>query len=138
MSFNVQILNSERFSQVTGFAPPNTPISAQTYAAQGLPFFDIYNEKSVVKGDYFEGIKSIKTIDKEKAEDDVEEEDEEEDEDEDEEATQTIGGKRKRHFRDDKAVENPVVLLNHDGSGIGFKPVSVVKEELKAMNHVQF
>ena len=61
--FNVQILNTEAFRQVTGMMPPQTPISAATYAHQGLPFYEIYNEASVIKGD-FKGIKSINEVDK--------------------------------------------------------------------------
>lgn len=61
--FNVQILNSEMFQQVTGKGPPSTPISAKTYADQGLPFYKIYGETSTIKGD-FDGIKSVKELDK--------------------------------------------------------------------------
>ncbi len=61
--FNVQILNSEMFQQVTGKAPPSTPISAKTYADQGLPLYKIYGETSTIKGD-FDGIKSVKELDK--------------------------------------------------------------------------
>ena len=61
--FNVQILNSAMFQQVTGKAPPSTPISAKTYADQGLPFYKIYGETSNVKGD-FAGIKSVKQLDR--------------------------------------------------------------------------
>lgn len=65
--FNVQILNSAMFQQVTGRAPPPTPISAKTYADEGLPFYKIYGETSAIKGD-FDGIKSVKEIDKTKTE----------------------------------------------------------------------
>ena len=65
--FNVQILNSNVFCQVTGMDPPKTPISAATYAVEGLPFFQIYNETSNVEGDFGE-LKSVKQIDNNKNE----------------------------------------------------------------------
>ncbi len=115
--FNVQILNSERFQQVTGRAPPATPISAKTYASQGLPFFDIYNESSKVKGD-FESVKSVVAVDKEKA-----------------------GNKRSHDdMADELPIATPVVLLDSDGTheSVRFKPVKVLQAELRAMNHAQF
>ena len=57
--FNVHILNSDMFQQVTGKAPPSTPVSAETYADEGLPFYKIYGETSTIKGD-FNSIKSVK------------------------------------------------------------------------------
>ena len=64
--FNVQFLNSGAFRQVTGIDPPETPISAATYASQGLPLLKIYNETSTVKGD-FDDVASVKALDKAKA-----------------------------------------------------------------------
>jgi hypothetical protein len=60
--FNVQILNALCFEQVTGRAPPPTPISAKSYADQGLPFFDMYEEQSGVSGD-FDKVKSVAEVD---------------------------------------------------------------------------
>lgn len=115
ISFNVQILNLEVFQQFTGMAPPATPISAQTYISQGLPFFDIYNEHSKVEGN-FKNIKSVAMIDTEKR-----------------------GKKRKYDERvDESPVDNSVILLNPDGTHHSFKPVSVLKAGLGRMNHVQF
>ncbi|KAL8641273.1 MAG: hypothetical protein Q9228_001892 [Teloschistes exilis] len=57
--FNVQILNSSVFRQVTGMDPPEIPALAATYASEGLPFFDIYNETSDIQGN-FEDVKSVK------------------------------------------------------------------------------
>lgn len=120
ISFNVQILNSQLFQQITGIAPPDTPISAQTYASHGLPFFDIYNETSMVEGD-FGDIKSVAAMDIEKSP--IERESDSLDEhDEDDEPT----------------IENPVTLLNPDGTQHRFKPVSVLKAELKRLNYAQF
>jgi hypothetical protein len=57
-TFNVQIINSLHFRDVTGERPPNTPIDARTYVQLGYPFYSIYEEPSNVAGN-FEGIKSI-------------------------------------------------------------------------------
>ena len=44
--------------------PPETPISAATCAKEGLPFYNRYNEvASDIKGD-FEGVNSVKAIEK--------------------------------------------------------------------------
>ncbi|KAL8721922.1 MAG: hypothetical protein Q9181_007604, partial [Wetmoreana brouardii] len=52
--------------QVNGINPPETPVSAATYASQGLPLFDIYNEASNIKGS-FQEVKSIKEADIQRA-----------------------------------------------------------------------
>ena len=113
ISFNVQVLNSEHFRQVTGFDPPNTPVTAATYASKGLPFFDIYNEKSNIKGD-FKAVKSVMAIDKAKA--------------------QGAG----HDFEEEASVGNPIISLNPDGSHLSFTPFSIMKEQLKGHNHAQF
>lgn len=57
--FNIQILNSAVFKSVTSMEPPETPITARTYAEHGFPYYEIYNEKpSGIKGD-FSGVKSV-------------------------------------------------------------------------------
>lgn len=78
--FNFQILNSAAFRQVTDLKPPETPVSAATYASQGLPFYDIYNEESDIAGG-FENIKSIKATDKVKGEQGKKRAEEDDDED---------------------------------------------------------
>ncbi|KAL8870891.1 MAG: hypothetical protein Q9198_007529, partial [Flavoplaca austrocitrina] len=120
ISFNVQILNSQLFQQVTGMPTPATPISAQTYASRGLPFFDIYNETSTVEGD-FKGIKSVGAIDTELSPMDSEANDSD--------GSHTLVGTEKL------TAQNPVILLNPDGTRLDFKPVSVLKAELKRLNH---
>jgi hypothetical protein len=60
--FNVQILNSLHFQHVTGIAPPNSPVSAATYARHGYPFFSMYEEPSTVVGQ-FSIVKSVGQID---------------------------------------------------------------------------
>ena len=69
LCFNVQILNSDRFRTITGLEAPSSPISAQTYADHGLPYFEIYDEQSDVHGN-FAGVKSVHALDVEKAPED--------------------------------------------------------------------
>ncbi|KAF8417869.1 hypothetical protein EV426DRAFT_720975 [Tirmania nivea] len=60
---NIQFVNAVRFEEVTGMIMPPTPISVQTYAKAGLPFFQFLNEDpSVISGD-FEKLKSVAQID---------------------------------------------------------------------------
>jgi hypothetical protein len=60
---NVQLLNSESFQAVTGLEPPASPIDAKTYAAYGMPFYDIWNEDLTgVKGN-FGVVKSVAMLD---------------------------------------------------------------------------
>lgn len=56
--FNVQVLNSHHFRAVTGFAPPPSCVTAQTYAQHGYPFYSMYEEPTVVAGN-FSGVRSI-------------------------------------------------------------------------------
>ena len=163
--FNVQILNSTTFQQVTGKAPPSTPITAKTYADQGLPFYKIYGENSTIKGD-FNDIKSIKELDKvkndngkreneeddalesskkskdtsdedddaDKEEDSSDSDEEEEDSDEDEESDTDEVETLVDADGDEQPFQNPVILLNPDGSAMGkFTPVSELIEELSRM-----
>lgn len=64
LAFNVQLINSEVFQQVTGQPPPRTPVTAKAYAEAGLPFFDIHEQPSHIHGD-FKNVKSIAEIDNE-------------------------------------------------------------------------
>ena len=161
--FNVQILNSDMFQQVTGKAPPSTPISAKTYADQGLPFYKIYGETSSIKGD-FNGVKSVKELDKlknkngkrenegdgalesnkkakdlsdEDDEDDIDEEEDsigKDDTDEEEDSIDRDDTKNDNLHDDQQASSNPVLLLNPNGTAMGqFTPVSELVEELSRM-----
>ena len=114
ITFNVQILDSETFRDVTGMDPPKTPINAETYASQGLPFFKIYNETSTIKGD-FAGLKSIKQKEKEKTKKGAREDD-----------------------MDEPSYKNPIVVLNSDGGRMRFRPLSELETKLSSMNSVQF
>jgi hypothetical protein len=42
----VHIVNSAQFADITGAAPPPTPIDAQAYTKHGLPWFDLYDESA--------------------------------------------------------------------------------------------
>jgi len=62
--FNVQVLNSVHFEELTCMAAPATPISIATYAESGQPFFDVYNEapSSGLHG-AFEQVKTVAQLD---------------------------------------------------------------------------
>jgi hypothetical protein len=64
----VHIVNSMMFREITGKEPPTTPVSAQTYAQNHLPWFDLYDDKmsDIEASDELKGVKSIKEMDKEK------------------------------------------------------------------------
>lgn len=99
---------------MTGVDPPETPISAATYASQGLPFYKIYNKTSTIKGD-FGDIKSVKALDKAKA------------------SNEDRGAKH-----EEPSYKNPVIMLNPDGARMQFRPVSELEAELLKMKNVQF
>ncbi|KAH7270929.1 hypothetical protein B0J15DRAFT_575823 [Fusarium solani] len=58
ITFNVQILNSADFQQITGNPSPPSPVSAETYAKSGYPFFSVFEEPTNVTGDFF-AVRSI-------------------------------------------------------------------------------
>lgn len=64
--FNVQFIGPKTFHQVTGMPPPQSPVSAETYAKHGYPFFEMYNEPRAITGTFGELLKSVGSIDKEK------------------------------------------------------------------------
>jgi hypothetical protein len=41
----VHIVNSETFRDITGLDPPPTPITAETYAELGVPWFEHYRDR---------------------------------------------------------------------------------------------
>jgi len=65
----VHIVNSQMFEDITGRQPPASPISAQTYAEHGYPWFDLYDEHlgDVPASDILAGVKSVSEIDSEKS-----------------------------------------------------------------------
>lgn len=42
----VHLVNSELWREITGEAPPPTPVTARSYADAGLPWFDLYDESA--------------------------------------------------------------------------------------------
>jgi hypothetical protein len=40
----VHIVNSERWTQITGEPLPSTPVDVHSYSAAGLPWFDLYDD----------------------------------------------------------------------------------------------
>jgi hypothetical protein len=61
--FNLQLLDATLFKQILGIDPPETPVTATTYAQHGYPFFKLYEQPSGVYGDF--GLKSMGNFDKE-------------------------------------------------------------------------
>ncbi|OQO11829.1 hypothetical protein B0A48_03556 [Cryoendolithus antarcticus] len=106
------ILNSEAFKTVTGEEPPETPITAATYAKYGLPYYSLLDETpSGIYGNFSE-IASVATKDGT--------------------GTQTEE-KTQAAVEVAKSTKNPVVSLDADGQRVGFRPVSKMKEEVREM-----
>lgn len=65
--FNVQLLNTNIFERVTCLKALLSPVTAASYAAAGLPFFELPEEEdNGVVGD-FEGVKSVTQLDMERS-----------------------------------------------------------------------
>lgn len=47
VDLDIQLVNSEVFSDITGSPPPPSPVSAAEYSAYGLPWFSLYDEHKV-------------------------------------------------------------------------------------------
>lgn len=64
----VHIANAELFTEITGKAPPRSPVSAQSYSDVGLPWFDLYDaDRAFVAGsDPLMGVWSIADLDEAK------------------------------------------------------------------------
>jgi hypothetical protein len=50
--FNAQMLNSAKYKTVTGTPPPTLPMSHATYAANGFPYYGVYEEPSHIHGKF--------------------------------------------------------------------------------------
>lgn len=61
----VHIVNSELWRDITGEAPPRSPVSARSYAAAGLPWFSLYDEgaATVDPTPVLSQVKSVKELD---------------------------------------------------------------------------
>ena len=63
----VHIVNSEMWRDITGEAPPPSPVSARTYSDAGLPWFKLYDEgKTIAPAGKLAGVKSIEQLDQQK------------------------------------------------------------------------
>ena len=105
-SFNVGIVNSTQFRDITGKAPPSTPVNAEAYAKHGYPYYSIFNERaSGVKGN-FGNLRSVCAKDLE--------------------GEPTIE-KAKAVAEVIKNTNNPVILMDEYGDSIGFRTVSAME-----------
>ena len=61
----VHIVNSMMYRQITGEEPPATPVTAEEYAAHGLPWFALYDEGKgdIAASQELAGVKSVKAMD---------------------------------------------------------------------------
>ncbi|PGH32696.1 hypothetical protein GX50_04476 [[Emmonsia] crescens] len=110
-TFNVQMLNAAVFEKMIGISPPACPIDATTYLQCGLPFFELPEHKSPVKGQ-IEGVQSLSEI--------------------------STKGKEPMFKYPDCWEEYAVVQLNPNGSRRLFRTVSELKSEIRASNAVSF
>jgi hypothetical protein len=64
----VHLVNSHLWTAITGEPMPDTPVTAQAYAAHGYPWFDLYDEGrgDIGPADELAGVKSIKEMDEAK------------------------------------------------------------------------
>ena len=64
----VHIVNSMMYREITGKEPPNTPVTAKTYAQYGLPWFDLYDDKlgDIAVPEELKNVKTVKELDNEK------------------------------------------------------------------------
>jgi hypothetical protein len=64
----VHIANAAMFAEITGMAPPPSPITAQDYSRAGLPWFDLYDaDRSFLEGsETLSGVWSISQMDEAK------------------------------------------------------------------------
>lgn len=65
----VHILNSAMWREITGEDAPPSPITARDYAAHGLPWFELYDEKlgALSETHTLATVKSVKELDSEKS-----------------------------------------------------------------------
>ncbi len=61
----VHIVNSQMWREITGEPPPETPVSARSYAESGLPWFDLYDEDKgdIAPADALGKVRSVKELD---------------------------------------------------------------------------
>jgi hypothetical protein len=64
----VHIVNSMMYREITGKEPPQTPVTAPQYTANGLPWFDLYDEHmgDIAAPENLQNVQSVKDMDAEK------------------------------------------------------------------------
>ena len=65
----VHLVNSELWREITGEAPPPSPVTARSYAEAGLPWFELYDEgaATLAPTSTLSGVKSVKQLDASKS-----------------------------------------------------------------------
>lgn len=65
----VHLCPAEAWREITGEAPPPTPVTAKEYARHGLPWFDLYDDGkgTLAPTDTLAAVKSVKQLDAEKS-----------------------------------------------------------------------
>ena len=60
----VVLLDGDRYREVTGRAPPPTPVDARTYTKHGLPWFELYDEPdgAIEGSDRLASVRSIRDL----------------------------------------------------------------------------
>ncbi|KAI1419500.1 hypothetical protein F5Y12DRAFT_777565 [Xylaria sp. FL1777] len=113
----VHILTTAMFRDVTGRKAPPCPISASTYAAAGLPFFDLPEKPSGISG-AFDRVKSVNAINVGCGTSSGDE----------------PGVKLRAVTIDLKTVEDPDGLVNRDGPLRAFRTLAGLWDELKGQD----
>jgi hypothetical protein len=101
--FNIQLLSADVFQQVTGMPPRPSPVTAESYAAAGLPFFEIEGEGNSGVVGLFSDIKSVSQLDRENCK----------------------GGL-------DRELAFPTIQLDKTGQRVGFRGVDQLVADVKA------
>ncbi|KAI0427586.1 hypothetical protein F5Y09DRAFT_350335 [Xylaria sp. FL1042] len=113
----VHILTTKLFHQVTGVKPLPCPISAPTYAAAGLPFFDLPEKPSGISGS-FDEVKSVNEINVDRGISSDEE-----------------SNVKPRLVKIDlNTINDPYGLVNPDGPLRAFRTLKNLQDELKEKN----
>lgn len=107
--FNIQLFNATLFHRVTGMHPPPSSVSAETYAAAGLPFFELpYEVPSGIEGN-FRDIKTVSQLDLQKGRKGVK-----------------------------KELKFPIIQLDKSGQRVPFRAVDEMEKQLKSLRIAQF
>lgn len=107
--FSVQIVNSERFTEITGEPTPATPVTAKTYAEHGYLYFKMFDEKPSGVCGAFKGVKSVNELE--------------------------LASKDMSNIKECvdvmSSTTNPIVLLNEDGQHLGFRTLRDMEKSVR-------